>query len=58
MSKMQTPFILSGGESIVTAYAVEIKRKREIDESIISEVQSRIDRIPLRKGVTPRPVLV
>ena len=42
----------------MTAYAVEIKRKREIDESIISEVQSRIDRIPLRKGVTPRPVLV
>ena len=41
MSKMQTPFILSGGESIVTAYAVEIKRKREIDESIIFEVQSR-----------------
>ena len=42
----------------MTAYAVEIKRKREIDESIIAEMQSRIDRIPLRKGVSPRPVLV
>ena len=42
----------------MTAYAVEIKRKREIDESIIAEMKSRIDRLPLRKGMTPRPVLV
>jgi len=37
---------------------VEIKRKREIDESVVAEVQERIRRLPLRKGVTPRPVLV
>ena len=42
----------------MAAYAVEVKRKREIDESIIAEMKSRIARIPLRKGMTPRPVLV
>ena len=42
----------------MTAYVVEIKRKREIDESIISEMQNRLDRLPLRKGMTSRPVLV
>ena len=42
----------------MTAYVVEIKRKREIDETVIGEVQERIRRLPLRKGVTPRPVLV
>lgn len=42
----------------MTAYAVEVKRKREIDESIIDEMESRIVRIPLRKGMTSRPVLV
>lgn len=42
----------------MTAYVVEIKRKREIDESIISEMQQRLSRLPLRKGMSPRPVLV
>jgi len=42
----------------MTAYVIEIKRRREIDETVISEVQSRIRRLPLRKGMTPRPVLV
>ena len=42
----------------MTAYVVEVKRKREIDESIINEMKDRIARLPLRKGMTPRPVLV
>jgi hypothetical protein len=42
----------------MTAYVVEIKRKRVIDESVIGEVQSRLRRLPLRKGMTARPVLV
>ena len=42
----------------MTAYVVEVKRKREIDESIISEMQGRVARLPLRRGMTPRPVLV
>ena len=42
----------------MTAYVVEIKRKREIDESVIAEVQGRLSRLPLRKGMSPRPVLV
>lgn len=42
----------------MTAYIVEIKRKREIDESVIAEVQGRLSRLPLRKGMSPRPVLV
>lgn len=42
----------------MTAYAVEIKRKREIDESIIREMQDRLSRLPLRKGMSSRPVLV
>ena len=37
---------------------VEVKRKREIDESIITEMKKRIAQLPLRKGMTPRPVLV
>ena len=37
---------------------MEVKRKREIDESIISEMQGRVARLPLRRGMTPRPVLV
>ena len=42
----------------MTAYVVEVKRKREIDESIITEMKKRIAQLPLRKGMTPRPVLV
>jgi len=42
----------------MTAYAVEIKRKREIDESVIVEMRERISRIPLRKGMSSRAVLV
>ena len=42
----------------MTAYVVEVKRKREIDESIIQEMRQRLSRLPLRKGMSPRPVLV
>ena len=42
----------------MTAYVIEIKRKREIDESIIREMQDRLSRLPLRKGMSSRPVLV
>ncbi len=41
-----------------TAYVVEIKRKKYIDESIIDEVDDRMKRLRLRKGMSPRPVLV
>ena len=42
----------------MTAYVIEIKRKREIDESIIPEMRERLSRLPLRKGMSARPVLV
>ena len=42
----------------MAAYVVEIKRVREIGESIISEMQERLSRLPLRKGMSARPVLV
>lgn len=41
-----------------TAYVVEIKRQREIGPEIEREVQRKIDNLPLRPGMTPRPVLV
>jgi len=41
-----------------TAYVVEVKRRRRIGEEIVREVEEKIRRLPLRKGVSPRPVLV
>lgn len=41
-----------------TAYVVEIKRKLFIDQSIETEVENRIRRLSLRKGVSTRAVLV
>ena len=41
-----------------TAYVVEIKRQREIGPEIEAEVQRKISNLPLRPGMTPRPVLV
>jgi AAA+ ATPase superfamily predicted ATPase len=41
-----------------TAYVVEIKRRKEIGTEVIDEVERKIKRLPLRKGMTPRPVLV
>jgi hypothetical protein len=41
-----------------TAYVVEIKRRREIGTEVIDDVERKIKRLPLRKGMTPRPVLV
>ena len=41
-----------------TAYVVEVKRKGEIGLEIESEVMERMKRLPLRKGMSKRPVLV
>ena len=41
-----------------TAYVVEVKRRREIGPEVIDEVERKIKRLPLRKGMTARPVLV
>ena len=41
-----------------TAYVVEIKRQREIGHEVEDEVRRKIDRLPLRAGMTPRTVLV
>ena len=41
-----------------TAYVVEIKRRREIGIEVIDEVERKIKRLPLRKGMNSRPVLV
>ena len=41
-----------------TAYVVEVKRKKSIGVEIEDEVESKIKRLPLRKGVSARPVLV
>ncbi len=41
-----------------TAYVVEVKRRREIGMEVIDEVEQKIKRLPLRKGMSPRPVLV
>ena len=41
-----------------TAYVVEIKRQKEIGPEIEDEVRRKIARLPLRPGMSPRPVLV
>jgi len=41
-----------------TAYVVEVKRKNFIDSSIEDEVRRKLDRLPVRPGMTIRPVLV
>ena len=41
-----------------TAYVVEVKRRREIGPEVMDEVERKIKRLPLRKGMMPRPVLV
>lgn len=41
-----------------TAYAVEVKRKARIGTEIEDEMEQRLSRLPLRKGVSARPVLV
>ena len=37
---------------------IEVKRKRFIDEEIVAEVEEKVRRLPLRKGLSARPVLV
>ena len=41
-----------------TAYVVEIKRRNEIGPEIEDEVSERMRRLPLRSGMSRRPVLV
>ena len=41
-----------------TAYVVEVKRKRFIGGEIVAEVEEKVRRLPLRKGLSARPVLV
>ena len=41
-----------------TAYVVEVKRKKEIGHEIISEMEAKLAKLPLRKGLSPRPVLI
>ena len=41
-----------------TAYVVEVKRRNEIGPEIEKEVMERMKRLPLRKGMSKRPVLV
>ena len=41
-----------------TAYVVEIKRRQRIGAEIEDEVAERMRRLPLRKGLSKRPVLV
>lgn len=40
------------------AYLIEIKRRNVIDESVIDEVEEKMNRLKLKKGVSLRPVLV
>ena len=41
-----------------TAYVVEVKRQNEIGPEIENEVAERMKRLPLRAGMSKRPVLV
>ena len=41
-----------------TAYVVEVKRRGEIGPEIEEEVRERMKRLPLRAGMSKRPVLV
>ena len=41
-----------------TVYVIEVKRKNYIASGIEDEVAQKIRRLPVRKGVTVRPVLV
>ena len=41
-----------------TAYVVEVKRRQRIGVEIEDEVAERMRRLPLRKGLSKRPVLV
>lgn len=41
-----------------TAYVVEVKRRNEIGPEVEAEVRERMRRLPLRSGMSKRPVLV
>jgi len=40
------------------AYAVEIKRQRQIGPEVVAQMRQKIERLRLRKGMSPRMVLV
>ena len=40
------------------AYVVEVKRRREIRGDVVDEVREKVSRLPLRRGMTVRTVLV
>ncbi|MCQ2098164.1 MAG: AAA family ATPase [Fibrobacter sp.] len=40
------------------AYLVDMKRRNVIDESVVDEVEEKMNRLKLKKGVSLRPVLV
>lgn len=40
------------------AYLVEMKRRNVIDESVINEVEEKMNRLKLKRGMSLRPVLV
>ena len=41
-----------------TAYVVEVKRRREIRGDVVDDVREKVARLPLRRGVSVRTVLV
>ena len=41
-----------------TAYVVEFKRRREIRGDVVDDVREKVARLPLRRGVSVRTVLV
>ena len=41
-----------------TVYVVEVKRRQKIGMEVEEEVAERMRRLPLRKGMSKRPVLV
>lgn len=42
----------------VRKYVVEVKRQKRIGVEVVHEVEQKIDRLPLRKGLSVRPALV
>lgn len=45
-------------QTACTAYVVEIKRMKHIGSEIEDEMREKIRRLPLREGISVRPVLV
>jgi len=45
-------------QTACTAYVIEVKRKKYIGAEIEDEMREKIKRLPLREGMSVRPVLV